>query len=98
MNQVKINALKQAAAEASATHDAERDRLAAAGLNSKARYPLLKQLKAAADAAHAEYVKFAHGQIRGELNAIIRADAPARAAAARSRSPWKQAKFDAANR
>lgn len=66
MNSTKIEVLEQAAADATAAHDAERDRLAAAGLNSKARYPLLKPLKAAADAA-------------------------------RSRSPWKQTKFDAAN-
>jgi hypothetical protein len=93
----KIEALKQAAAEATAAHDAERDRLAALGLKSGERYLLLKPLKAAADAAHAEYVKAAHGAIKGELNKIIRADAPARAAAARARSPWKQAKFDARN-
>lgn len=97
MNTTKIEALKQASAEATAAHDAERDRLAALGMKSGERYLLLKPLKAAADAAHAAYVKFTHGQIRGELNTIIAADAPARAAAARSRSPWKQAKFDAAN-
>lgn len=88
--------LKQAAQAALASYDAERDRLTAAGLNSKARYPLLMQFKAAADAAHAAHAEFAKDQIRRELDAIIRADAPARAAAARSRSPWKQAKFDAA--
>jgi len=89
-----VQSLKQAAQAALASHDAERDRLAALGLNSQERYALLKPFKTAADTAHAAYVKFTHGQIKGELDAIIRADAPARAAAARSRSPWKQAKFE----
>lgn len=97
MNSTKIEVLKQAAAEANAAHNCQRDRLAALGLKSGERYLLLKPLKAAADAAHATYVKFTHGQISGALDAIIEADRPAREAAARARSPWKQAKFDAAN-
>ena len=97
MNTTKIAALKQALDSAVAAHDAERDRLAAAGLNSKARYEQLKPLKAAVDAANSAYVKFTHGQIRRELDTIIEAGRPAREADARDRSPWKQAKFDAAN-
>ena len=96
MNTTKIEALKQVLDAAVAAHDSERDRLAAAGLNSKARYEQLKPLKAAVDAANRAYVDFSHGQIRGELDAIIEADRPAREAAARARSPWKQAKFTAA--
>lgn len=98
MNTTKIAALKQTLDSAVAAHDAERDRLAAAGMNSKARYEQLKPLKDAVDAANAAYVKFTHGQIRGELYAIIEADRPFREAAARARSPWKQAKFAAANK
>ena len=95
MNTSKIEALKIAAAAAVAAHDAERDRLAAKGVKSQDRYQILKPLKAAADAAHSEYVKYTHGQIKRELDQIIRQDAPIRAAAARARSPWKQAKFEA---
>ena len=98
MNTAEIAALKQVLDNAVAAHDAERDRLAALGLNSKARYEQLKTLKAAVDAANAAYVKFAHGQICRELDSIIEDGRPAREAAARARSPWKQAKFDAANR
>ena len=97
MNTTKIAALKQLLDTAASAHDSERDRLAALGLKSGERYLLLKPLKAAVDAANAAYVKFTHGQISGELDAIIEADRPAREAAARARSPWKQAKFDAAN-
>jgi hypothetical protein len=97
MNTAKIAELKQILDAAVAAHDGERDRLAAAGFNSKARYEQLKPLKAAVDAANRAYVGFAHGQINRELDAIIAADRPAREAAARARSPWKQAKFDAAN-
>lgn len=97
MNTTKIAAMKQVLDTAAAAHDAERDRLAALGLNSKARYEQLKSLKAAVDAANSAYVKFTNGQICRKLDAIIAAGAPARAAAARARSPWKQAKFDAAN-
>lgn len=92
----KIEALKQALDAAVAAHDAERDRLAAAGLKSAARYEALKPLKAAMDAANAAYVKAAHGNVRRQLDAIIRAGRPAREAAALDRSPWKQAKAEAA--
>lgn len=95
MNTTKIAALKQVLDTAAAAHDAERHRLAALGLNSKARYEQLKPLKAAVDAANAAYVKFTHGQISRELDTIIAAGQPAREAAARSRSAWKQAKFAA---
>lgn len=97
MNTTKIAALKQALDAAVAAHDSERDRLAAAGLNSKARYEQLKPLKAAVDAANSVYVKFTHSQIGRELDKIIEAGRPSREAAARARSPWKQAKFDATN-
>lgn len=50
-----VATLKQASDLAAAAHDAERDRLAAAGLNSKARYPLLKALKQASNDAYAAY-------------------------------------------
>ncbi len=98
MNTTKIAALKQSLDIAVAVHDAERDRLATIGLNSKARYEQLKPLKAAVDAANSAYVKFTHGQISRELDTIIEAGRPAREVAARARSPWKQAKFDATNR
>lgn len=88
----KTEALKQAAAQALAAHDAERDRLAAAGLKSAERYLLLKPLKAAADAAHAAYATAAKRRIHAELTSIIEADRPARDAASLARSPWKQAK------
>ena len=98
MNQAKINELKAIAAEAGKKYDDEKARLSAIGLKSKERYELLKPLKAAADQAHAEYAKFAKGQIAKELDKIIATDLPNRQAAARARSPWKQAKYDAAQR
>ena len=96
MNEAKINELKAIAAAAGKAHEAEKIRLAAQGLKSQARYELLKHLKAAADTAHAEYAKFAKGQIAKELDKIIAVDLPVRQAAARASSPWKQAKYDAA--
>lgn len=90
-----IAALKQAAEQAVADHDAERDRLAALGLKSAERYLLLKPLKAAADQAHAAYAAAAKRGIHAELTRMIEADRPAREAAARARSTWKQAKHDA---
>lgn len=97
MNTNQIEALKQESEVAHAALNSEKARLAAAGFKSAQRYVMLKDLKAAADKAFVEYSKFAKSQIMGELNKIIAADRPARAAAARSRSAWKQAKFDAAN-
>lgn len=97
MNDAKIANLKAAAEAAINAHNDEKARLASLGLKSQERYELLKSLKVTADAAHAKYVKFAHGQIKSELNKIIAADLPNRQAAARSRSAWKQAKFDAKN-
>ena len=96
MNTVKIEALKQVASEAGAAYTMEQARLVALGLRSKERYSILKNLKAAADTAHAEYSKFAKGQINRALAAIIAADKPARDAGARGRSAWKMAKFNAA--
>lgn len=80
MNQAKINDLKQASVAAHQAYDAENAKLTAAGLKSKDRYPLLKDLKAAADNAHYEYSKFAKGQISKELNKIIAAQTPAQRA------------------
>jgi len=98
MNQAQINILKQIAEAAAAAHDAEKARLTAAGFKSQERYTMLKDLKASADKAHAEYAEFTKGQISHELDKIIAADLPNRQAAARARSPWKQAKYDAAQR
>lgn len=95
MNTVKINELKARVEAAAKAHDDEKARLAALGYKSQERYFLLKPLKKVLDDLNAEYVKFAHGQIKGELNKIIAADRPARQAAARARSPWKQAKYAA---
>lgn len=91
----KINTLKQALDAAFDAHEGEKARLIAAGLNSKARYPLLKDLAAAVSAANAAYVKAAHGAIRKELNTIIAADAPRAHAEKLARSPWKAAKASA---
>ncbi len=96
MNTVKIEALKQTAEQAQAAYTIERARLIEAGYKSQDRYTMLKNLKAAADVAHAEYAKFAKGQIHKELTKIIEADKPMRQAAARERSAWKMAKFNAA--
>ena len=96
MNQAQINILKQVAAEANAAYNIKKDELTAAGVKSQDRYTMLKDLKAAADKAHAEYSKYARGQINRDLVKIIEADRPNREAAARARSAWKQAKFDAA--
>lgn len=92
----QIAQLKAALDAATLAYNTEQAKLVAQGLNSKARYPLLKDLKAAQDSANSAYVNTAHSAIKKELNKIIAADAPARAAAARSRSAWKQAKYDAA--
>lgn len=98
MNTTQIAALKQVAEAAAATYETETARLTAAGFRSQQRYTMLKDLKAKVDATHAEYSKFVKGQISRELGKIIASGASARAAAARARSPWKQAKFDAANK
>lgn len=95
MNTSKIDALKLISEKAHAALNSEQSRLVDAGFKSAQRYIMLKEFKADADKAHAEYSAFAKGQIKGELNKIIAADRPARAASARSRSAWKQAKFDA---
>lgn len=95
MNQAKINELKAASEVAHAVLNDEQARLVAAGYKSAERYQMLKTLKAAADAAHAAYAKYAKGQINRELTKIIAAAKPANDAAARSRSAWKQAKYDA---
>lgn len=98
MNTIKINELKQVAQTASQAYESEKARLTAAGFKSAERYVMLKDLKAVEDAACSALRKFSTNEIKKELNKIIREDAPARAAAARARSPWKQAKFDAANK
>lgn len=80
MNQVKIDSLKTAFDVAQAAYTTEQARLVEAGVKSQARYALLKPLKAAADAAHAEYSKFAKSQISRELDKIIAAQTPAQRA------------------
>lgn len=80
MNQAKIAELKKALDAAVAAYNGERDHLIAAGLKSKERYEQLKPLKAVVDAANSEYVKFTHGQIKGELDAIIAKQTPAQRA------------------
>jgi hypothetical protein len=71
MNRIKIAALKQKLDAAVAMHDAERDRLDAAGLKSGERYQMLKPLKASVDAANAEYNRFTVKQIHRAMDAII---------------------------
>lgn len=80
MNTAKIEALKQASEVAHAALRAETTRLTDLGLKSQARYEALKGLKATADAAHAEYSKFAKGQISKELDKIIAKQTPAQRA------------------
>lgn len=70
MNTAKIEALKATLDAAVAAHDSKKEELTSAGLNSKARYEALKELKAAVDAANSAYVKYTHGQIKRELSAI----------------------------
>ena len=96
MNQAKINELKAISEATHAAHDAEKAGLTAAGFKSQERYTMLKDLKSAADKAHAEYSKFAKSQISHELDKIIAADRPTREAESRARSAWKMAKFNAA--
>lgn len=93
MDYTTINSLKSLSGVAQATYEAEKARLAALGYKSVARYEMLKDLKAAADAEYAAYRSCAHKEIKAELNKIIRADRPNREAGARGRSAWKQAKF-----
>ena len=80
MNRTQIETLKQVSEAAHATLNAEQSRLAAAGFKSQERYTMLKDLKAAADKAHAEYSKFAKGQISLELDKIIATQSPAQRA------------------
>ena len=80
MNQAKIDTLKQVAAKAHEAYTTEQTRLVEAGVKSQERYTMLKDLKAAADKAHAEYSKFAKGQIARELDKIIAAQTPAQRA------------------
>ena len=95
MNRTKIAELKLAAETANAAYTTEQSRLVAAGFKSAERYQMLKDLKAAADTAHAVYAKYAKGQINRELVKIIETDRPAREAGARARSAWKAAKHAA---
>ena len=90
-----VNELKQALDAAQAAYVAEQARLTDAGLKSKERYEALKPLKAAVDAANVAYVDAAQGAIKGKLNKIIAAGAPARRAEKLARSPWKQAVAEA---
>ena len=92
MNHNELKALAEAAVKA---HDDENARLVAMGLNSKARYPLLIDLREAKDAWGA-YVKGAKKFVRKELDKVIAAGRPAKTAAELARSPWKSAKAAAA--
>ncbi len=94
----KHHELKNALDAARAAYEAEKARLTALGLKSKERYEALKPLKAVKDAANAAYVQAAHAYVKRGLDKIIAADRPEREAAARARSPWKQAKWEAAQR
>jgi len=89
---MKHQNLKTVAEAAAKAHDDENARLVAQGLNSKARYPMLKELRDAKDAAWAAYVKGAHTFVRKELDKVIAEGRPARKEAELSRSAWKRAK------
>jgi hypothetical protein len=80
MNQTQIDSMKLVAATANAAYEAEKARLTDAGFKSQERYTMLKDLKAEADKTHAEYAKFAKGQISKELDKIIAAQTPAQRA------------------
>ena len=68
---MSVAALKATLDAATDAYNAERDRLAACGLNSKARYEALKPLKAAQDAANSAYVAAAKRKVHAGLTAII---------------------------
>ena len=97
MNKAKINELKTVAESAMLAYTAEQARLVAAGFKSSERYNMLKDLKSAADTAHAVYAKYTKGQINRELVKIIEADRPHKEAAARARSAWETAKYNQAS-
>ena len=78
MKHEELKAIAEAAVKA---HNDENARLVAMGLNSKARYPMLKELREAKDAAWANYVQGAHAYVRKELDKVIAAGRPARKAA-----------------
>ena len=80
MNQAKIEELKAMSEAAHLELSAEQARLTAEGFKSQQRYSMLKDLKAAANLAHAEYSKFAKGQISQELDKIIAKQTPAQRA------------------
>lgn len=65
----KVQSLLAARDAAHAAHEAEKGRLAALGMNSKARYEALKPLKAAVDEAHALYYAAAKRRAHAELTA-----------------------------
>lgn len=77
---MKHNELKAAAEAAQAAYTNEQSRLIAAGFKSSERYNMLKDLKAAADAAHDVYAKAAKSYVRRELDKIIAAQTPAQRA------------------
>ena len=88
----KTQALKTAAEAAHAAHEAKKAEYVAQGMNSRAHYPLLKDLREAAVAAHAAYVASAKKGIHKELTKIINEGRADRKAAELARSPWKRAK------
>ena len=87
--------LKQAAEQAQAAYEDKKAELVSQGLKSQERYALLKDLKAAADAAQGAYAASAKRGIHTELTKIINGGAPALRAAKIARSPWLQAKLAA---
>ena len=74
MNETKINELKAALDASTAAYEAEKNRLVQAGVKSQDRYTILKPLKMAQDAANAEYVNFANGEVTKGLNALAKAN------------------------
>ena len=77
MNTMTIDQLKQASIQAVAVLDAEKARLAAAGVKSQQRYEMLKPLKEYADAVYREYKHAADRYIVRELDKIIASQTPA---------------------
>ena len=85
MNEAKINELKTALDASTAAYEVEKNRLIEAGVKSQDRYTILKPLKMAQDAANAEYVNFANGEVTKGLNALAKANpAPKRGTPARA--------------
>jgi len=96
MNTTKINELKDIYLQAVSIYETEKLRLTNEGVKSKDRYELLKHLKIKVDETHSVYASYTNKQIHKELDLMIAADLPKKQEAARNRSAWKMAKFNAA--